>query len=74
MVIIAPLGEECIFRYLVFEIFGKKNPLAYLISALGFIFFHWLGPALGGGLLNGTTLQLLFLAYLPMNIFFIYVY
>jgi Type II CAAX prenyl endopeptidase Rce1-like len=73
MVIVAPLGEEAVFRYLIFEIFGKKNPFSYLFSGLGFIFFHWLGPTLGfgGGLLNFTTIKFLFLSYLPMTIFFI---
>ncbi|MCE8162829.1 MAG: CPBP family intramembrane metalloprotease [Candidatus Moeniiplasma glomeromycotorum] len=74
LVIIAPLGEECVFRYLVFEIFGKKNPLAYPVSAVSFIFAHWIGPTIGGGLLNGTTFQLLLLNYLPMTIFFICAY
>lgn len=39
-VILAPIGEECFCRYLFFEIFGKKNPFAYLASVIFFIFFH----------------------------------
>src|SRR4051794_10776502 len=76
VVIIAPIAEESVFRYLIFDIFGKKNPFAYLFSGLAFIFLHWLGPVLGlgGGLLNATTLKLLFLTYLPMTIAFIYSY
>ena len=73
--LIAPLGEEAIFRYLIFEIFDKKI-LAYICSGLGFIFFHWMGPTLGfgGGLLNFTTLKFLLITYLPMTIFLIYAY
>jgi len=76
VVILAPLGEEAVFRYLIFEIFGKENPFSYLFSGLSFIFFHWLGPTLGfgGGLLNFTTIKFLFLSYLPMTIFFIWSY
>jgi hypothetical protein len=40
IVIIAPIVEESIFRYLIFEIFDKNNPLAYILSGLGFIFLH----------------------------------
>jgi len=40
IVIIAPIVEECVFRYLIFEIFDKNNPLAYILSGLGFIFLH----------------------------------
>ena len=39
-VIIAPIVEECVFRYLIFEIFNKSNPLAYIFSGLSFIFLH----------------------------------
>ncbi len=38
--IIAPLGEECVFRYVIFEIFDKNNPLAYFLSGGSFIFLH----------------------------------
>jgi membrane protease YdiL (CAAX protease family) len=70
--LIAPLGEECVFRYIIFEIFDKKNPLAYILSGGSFIFLHWLGPA--QGLLNFTTFKLLLLTYLPFTAFLIYVY
>ncbi|CAJ0832425.1 9721_t:CDS:10, partial [Entrophospora sp. SA101] len=69
VVLIAPIVEECVFRYLIFEIFNKNNPLAYICSGLGFIFLHW-----GGGVLNFTTIGFLLLSYLPMTIFFIYAY
>lgn len=76
IVILAPIIEECVFRYLIFEIFSKDNPLAYIFSGLSFIFLHWLGPTLGvgGGLLNFTTIKFLLLTYLPMAIFLIWVY
>lgn len=70
--IIAPLGEECVFRYLIFEIFDKNKPLAYIFSSMFFIFLHWTGPA--QGLLNFTTIQLLMLTYLPLTFFLIYTY
>ena len=40
IVILAPIIEECVFRYLIFEIFSKDNPLAYIFSGLSFIFLH----------------------------------
>ena len=70
--LVAPLGEECVFRYIIFEIFDKKNPLAYIVSGGSFIFLHWLGPV--QGLLNFTTIKLLLLTYLPVTVFLIYVY
>jgi membrane protease YdiL (CAAX protease family) len=69
IVIIAPIVEECISRYLIFEIFGKNNPLSYIFSGLGFIFLHW-----GRGILNFTTISFLLLSYLPMTVFFIWAY
>lgn len=72
IVLIAPIAEECVFRYLIFEIFRKDNPLAYIFSAIGFIFIHWMGSA--SGLLNFTTIKLLLIFYLPMTILFIYAY
>src|SRR5688572_12349906 len=40
VVIITPIVEECLCRYLIFEIFGKSNILAYIFSGLTFIFLH----------------------------------
>jgi len=40
IVILAPIIEECVFRYLIFEIFSKNNFLAYIFSGLSFIFLH----------------------------------
>jgi membrane protease YdiL (CAAX protease family) len=70
--IVAPLGEECVFRYLIFEIFSKNNPFAYAFSALGFIFLHWAGSA--HMLFNLTTITLFLLTYLPITIILIYSY
>ncbi|CAG8480481.1 458_t:CDS:1 [Ambispora leptoticha] len=69
VVIIAPIVEECLCRYLIFEIFGKSNIFAYIFSGLIFIFLHW-----QGGILNFTALGLLLLNYLPATILFIYAY
>ena len=76
IVILAPIIEECVFRYLIFEIFSKDNPVDYIFSGLSFIFLHWLGPTLGvgGGLLNFTAIKFLLLTYLPITIFLIWVY
>ena len=40
IVILAPIIEECVFRYLIFEIFSKDNPVDYIFSGLSFIFLH----------------------------------
>lgn len=69
IVIIAPIVEESIFRYLIFEVFNKNNPLVYLLSGLSFIILHW-----NHGLFTFTAFNYLILTYLPMTIFFIWVY
>lgn len=71
IVIIAPIVEECVFRYLIFETFGKNNVFPYLFSGLSFIFLHWQGGIFN---FNLTTIGYLLLTYLPMTIFFIYAY
>jgi len=38
---LAPLIEECVYRYLIFRIFGRKNPFSYLFSFFTFIFAHY---------------------------------
>lgn len=38
--LIAPIAEECFFRYLIFNNFKKNNLLPYLLSFFGFIFMH----------------------------------
>ncbi|MCE8162899.1 MAG: CPBP family intramembrane metalloprotease [Candidatus Moeniiplasma glomeromycotorum] len=71
IVVVAPIVEECVFRYLVFEIFGKKNPLAYFFSATAFILVHWLNV---GEIVNWWSVGILLITYLPMTIYFIYAY
>ena len=38
--LIAPVAEECFFRYLIFSNFAKNNFLPYLLSFFGFIIAH----------------------------------
>jgi len=38
--LIAPITEECFFRYLIFENFNKKKLIPYLFSFFGFILMH----------------------------------
>lgn len=42
--LIAPIAEECFFRYLIFDNFSKNSFLPYLFSFFGFVFVHmgWL--------------------------------
>jgi membrane protease YdiL (CAAX protease family) len=63
--VLAPLVEECIFRYFIFKIFGKKNPLAYFCSFFTFILvhYHW-----------GENILLLFFQYSVATLGFIYIY
>ncbi|MCE8159145.1 MAG: CPBP family intramembrane metalloprotease [Candidatus Moeniiplasma glomeromycotorum] len=63
--ILAPLVEECIFRYFVFALFGKKNYFAYFFSFFAFILahYHW-----------GENIPVLFIQYSVATVAFIYVY
>lgn len=38
--LLAPVVEECVFRWFIFKIFGKKNPFSYLISFFSFTLAH----------------------------------
>lgn len=38
--LIAPVAEECFFRYLIFDNFAKNSFLPYLFSFFGFTFVH----------------------------------
>ena len=38
--LVAPIAEECFFRYLIFANFAKNNILLYLVSFFGFILGH----------------------------------
>lgn len=63
--VLAPIVEECIFRYFIFRIFGRKNPLAYLCSFSTFILVHYH---------RGENIFLLFLQYSVATAGFIYIY
>ncbi|WP_322632481.1 CPBP family intramembrane glutamic endopeptidase [endosymbiont DhMRE of Dentiscutata heterogama] len=65
MCVLAPIVEECIFRYFIFRIFGRKNPFSYLLSFLTFIGAHYH---------RGENLFLLFFQYSVATWGFIYVY
>ena len=65
MCVLAPIVEECIFRYFIFRIFGKKNPLAYLCSFFTFILAHYH---------QGENVFLLFFQYSVATLGFIYIY
>jgi len=64
--ILAPLAEECIFRYFIFKIFGRKNPLSYLFSFSTFIFYHYWW--------TGENMAVLFLQYCVASFGLIYIY
>jgi membrane protease YdiL (CAAX protease family) len=65
MCILAPIVEECIFRYFVFKIFGWKNPFSYLVSFFTFILAHYH---------RGENIPILFLQYSMATLGFIYIY
>ena len=64
--ILAPLAEECIFRYFIFQIFGKKNLFPYLLSFSTFIFYHYWW--------TGENMAVLFLQYCVASFGLIYIY
>jgi len=64
--IFAPIIEECVYRYLVFKIFGKKNFLSYLISFFAFILAHYCW--------RGESIRVLFLQYSLAGFGLIYIY
>ena len=65
MCVLAPIVEECIFRYFIFRIFGKENPLAYLCSFFTFILAHYH---------QGENILLLFFQYSVATLGFIYIF
>jgi len=65
MCILAPIVEEFIFRYFIFQIFGRKNPFSYLFSYLTFILAHYH---------RGENILLLFAQYSVATWGFIYIY
>lgn len=64
--IIAPIVEECIYRWFVFKVFGKKNIFSYLISFFAFIFAHYCW--------RGESIRTLFLQYSAASFVLIYIY
>jgi membrane protease YdiL (CAAX protease family) len=64
MCVLAPIVEECIFRYSVFKIFGWKNSLSYLVSFFTFILAHYH---------RGENIPILFLQYSMATLGFIYI-
>src|SRR5438876_6722356 len=65
MCALAPIVEEGIFRYFIFQIFGRKNPLSYLFSFSTFILAHYH---------RGENILLLFFQYSVVTLGFIYIY
>lgn len=65
MCVLAPIVEECIFRYFVFKIFGRKNPFSYLFSFFAFVLAHYH---------RGENIPILFLQYSVATCAFIYIY
>jgi membrane protease YdiL (CAAX protease family) len=65
MCVLAPIVEEGIFRYFIFQTFGRKNLLSYLISFFTFILAHYH---------RGENILLLFLQYSVATMAFIYIY
>jgi len=64
--VLAPIVEEFVYRYLVFNIFGKKNIFPYLISFFTFIFGHYCW--------RGESIRALFLQYSVASFGLIYIY
>lgn len=67
--IVAPIAEECFFRYLIFANFKKNNLFPYLLSAVSFILVHF--GYFEFSLLGFLSLIIL---YLPLTIYLIFVY
>jgi len=59
----APIIEECLYRFFVFEILGKNNPFSYLLSYFTFILAHWQ--------IRGENFAALFIQYSVATIGFI---
>jgi membrane protease YdiL (CAAX protease family) len=39
--LVAPIIEECLYRFFIFEVLGKRNIFSYLLSYFTFILAHW---------------------------------
>ncbi len=65
-VLLVPIGEECLFRGLLFSGYRQKSrPAAYLMSVLGFCAIHVAGYI---GQMEPLTLLLCFAQYVPSGI------
>ncbi|WNE41080.1 MAG: hypothetical protein mread185_000537 [Mycoplasmataceae bacterium] len=64
--VLAPIIEEFVYRYFVFKVFGKKNPLSYLLSFFAFILAHYCW--------RGENITTLFLQYSVANLALICIY
>jgi len=62
----APIVEECLYRFFIFEILGKNNPFSYLLSYFAFILAHWQ--------VRGENFAALFIQYSVASIGFIWIY
>ena len=62
----APIVEECLYRFFIFEILGKNNPFSYLFSYFVFILAHWQ--------VRGENFAALFIQYSVASIGFIWIY
>lgn len=63
--LVAPIIEECLYRFFIFEVLGKKNIFSYLLSYFIFILAHWQ---------NGDNFVSLFVQYSVAAIGFIWIY
>ena len=64
--VLAPIIEECLYRFFIFEILGKNNPFSYLLSYFTFILAHWQ--------VRGENFVSLFIQYSVATIGFIWIY
>ncbi|MDR1670359.1 MAG: CPBP family intramembrane metalloprotease [Spiroplasmataceae bacterium] len=64
--VLAPLVEECVYRFFVFKIFGKNNPFSYFVSFFAFILAHYCW--------RGESITTLFLQYSVASFALIYIY
>ncbi|RHZ36972.1 CPBP family intramembrane glutamic endopeptidase [endosymbiont GvMRE of Glomus versiforme] len=64
--VIAPIIEECLYRFFIFKILGKNNPFSYLLSYFTFILAHWQ--------VRGENFVSLFVQYSVATVGFIWIY
>ena len=64
--LVAPIIEECLYRFFIFKILGKNNPFSCLLSYFAFVLTHWQ--------LKGDNLVSLFIQYSVAAVGFIWIY